>query len=109
MKLITGEHIDFIKRKDITDPRSEFANKIADLMIENCGGNILTAAEGAEGIFEMFNENIRNAYEITWECPLFSLHEYNSLGRENYGLTTEEFGGAIKDIIKACNEYYTKK
>jgi len=49
---------------------------------------------------------IKNFYEIVDESPLFKLCEYISNGKDNYGMTEDDFKVEILDLVKKTNEMF---
>lgn len=97
----------FVDKNLISDTRSVFANDVCRLIMQKNNGNIAKSLDEIEPIYNGFDENVRNVYElINNQIPLFALYDLKRLGADNYGMTEEEYLEAMSRTSIACLSYY---
>lgn len=91
------------------DERAKFANKVCLLQVKHYCYDFYEAADNLEDIYQMFDENVRNIYElIDTQIPLFVLYELIHLDKDDWLLevlkiTKQE---AIDQVILDCISFY---
>lgn len=89
------------------DHRAVFANRVCKLIYNKCENDIAVAVKEIKPLYDNFEECVRNVYELVDTCiPLFAYFELLKNGRENYGMSENEYADALADANKACDEYY---
>lgn len=89
--------------------RSDFANLVCKLLVDNCEGSLDRALDKIEPFYENFFEHVRNIYEeVQDEIPLFALYELLKYEKDNWDFTEEEYQEALERTRDACTEYYLK-
>ena len=74
------------------DARIELTNDISGLILADCT-DIRTIRAKVKHFDILLDDTLDNFYEIKMDkdVPLFTLCEYLELGKDNYGLTEEEY------------------
>lgn len=74
------------------DARIELTNAISGLILADCT-DIRTIRAKVKHFDILLDDTLDNFYEIKMDqdVPLFTLCEYLELGKDNYGLTEEEY------------------
>lgn len=101
----------FISAKEISEPRSLFANSVCKLIYrqwDNGCRDLPPSAWKEIGIYyDHFENHVRNIYElIDNEIPLFAYYNLQKLKANNWGFTKEEYEQALNNSESACVEYY---
>lgn len=95
------------KREAFNKHRADFANRVCKLVYNKCENNIEKAIMEIEPLYDDFEGNVRNIYElIDSHIPLFAFFELKKYGANNFGFNDEEYNEAIENTKKACIEYY---
>lgn len=108
--LLNDLNIDIKNREfsDLTDSRAQFANSIAQLLVDKEGSidNALLKWKPYDSDLE---EYVRNIYEIDYLIPLKILYNFSNNDYTNWGLNNEEERlKIIKHLYKKCEEFYLK-
>lgn len=104
------EQFVFETNRDNHDYRSQFANDVCQLLLNDCDGNIDDALKQVEEFYDHFEESVRNIYEvIDCEIPLFALYDLKRYPMDNWGFTQEEYDKVLKNTYSACKKIYKLK
>ena len=81
------------------DSRIELTNAISGLILAD-HKDIRTIRARVKHFDTLLDDSLRNFYEIKMDqdVPLFTLCEYLELGKDNYGLTEEEYAEEIEKL-----------
>lgn len=88
------------------DSRVELVNKISiDILHANKNSTISSILNIVRVYDKLLDDTLRNFYEIKMDqdVPLFTLCEYLELGKDNYGITEEEFKDEINKLLELFN------
>ncbi len=99
---------EFVTKKEAyNEHRADFANRVCKLVYNKCENDIEKAVKEIEPLYDDFEENVRNVYELIGSyIPLFAFFELKKHGADNYGFHEKEYNEAIGNAKKACSEYY---
>ena len=99
---------EFVKKQEaFEEHRADFANRVCQLVYSKCGNDIEKAVKEIEPLYNDFEENVRNIYELIGRyIPLFAYYELKKHGADNYGFDEKEYSEALNNAKSACREYY---
>ena len=99
---------EFVKKEEaFEEHRADFANRVCQLVYSKCSNDIEKAVKEIEPLYDDFEENVRNIYElINSSIPLFAYYELKKHGADNYGFDEKEYSEALSNAKSACTEYY---
>lgn len=90
-----------------SDERSEFANYACELLVSKYDRDLTLTLNNVGPLYAHFDNNVRNIYHfIDSEIPLFSLYDLMRHGRDNWGLSDNEYNTAKQSALRACVSRY---
>lgn len=97
----------FLDKNEIDSPRATFANNVCKLLVDKYKGDLKACLPELKIIFDDFEENVRNIYElIDRQIPLFAHYKLETIHYSDLGLTEEEYLIAKYNTSIACLNYY---
>lgn len=89
------------------DSRVELTNAISGLILADYK-DIRTIRARVKHFDSLLDDSLRNFYEIKIgnDVPLFALCDYLNLGKDNYGLTEEEYNQKLDDLVYAISRMF---
>ena len=87
--------------------RIQLTNAISGLILAD-HKDIRTIRARVKHFDSLLDDSVRNFYEIKMnnEVPLFTLCDYLNLGKDNYGLTEEEYNQKLNDLVYAISRMF---
>lgn len=89
--------------------RIQLINAVSKDILENNKDNYISSVMNKVLEYDkLFDEVLRNYYELKMddEIPLFTLCEYYELGKENYGMSLQEYVDKLAYLLKKVNKTF---
>ena len=90
--------------------RIKLINTVSKDILENNKDNYISSIiDKVLQYDKLFDEALKNYYELKMDntIPLFTLCEYMSQGRENYGMEICEYVEELKRLLTAVNKMFS--
>lgn len=95
------------EESDRDDYRCEFANGVAQLIFDKVGNDVDKALEEWSKFDGMFEEYVRNIYEVDNGIPLKHLYHFTSNDWTGFDFeNVEEYNMYVEYIKEKCLEFY---